>query len=1018
MRLPKLSISHYQFTILVFILLSVAGVYSYINMPRTENPEMSVPGASVIVIYPGANPVDLEQLIATRIEDAVNELDDIKRIETNINDGIVAVLVEFYFSSNADDKYEEVVRQVNSIRNDLPDDIYSLNVRQWSISDVNMMQLALISDKVEYRILQDKAEKLKQELDRVTDIKKVTIEAFPELEIRISLNMEKMAAMNINIDHVSNALLSNNANIPGGAIKLGDKNMSIKTSGSFQNINEIKNIVVNSWMGKLIYLKNIAEVDFKYEDNNYIARFNKQKAIFISFNQKEGKNVFKTSEESKTIIENFKKSLESDINLEYVFDQSKEVKSLINNFQMNLLQGIILVGIIIFLALGFKSSIIVIIAIPLSIIMGLAFIDGAGFGMEQMSIAGLVVALGLLVDNSIVMVENINRFTIMGHKPKEAAVKAASEIGWPIVSATLTTILAFIPIILMPEKTGKFIRSLPLTIVATLSFSLLIALTLTPLLTSRFFKGRKASLEEPEKLKGIKKYLKGFIEGPYRKILNYVLNHKAFTISIAVFMLLFSLFMFQYVGVSFFPKAEKPQFMIDVNLPEGTNIDRTLTEVYKVEAVLEEMDEIEYYASNIGHGNPRIFYNVFSKNFASNYGNIYVKLEEYDVEKFDKLINDLRTRFSTFPGAKINVRDFEQGPPVESPVMIYIMGDKTQELQNISRDVESWLHMQNGAINIENNLDKMKTDLFININKDKASLLGVPIFEIDKTVRTAMNGINVSKYRDKKGKEYNIVLRLPVEEKTKIEDFDKIFVKSMTGKLIPLKQIASVEFSKAPAVILRFNLQKSAIITADLVKGTKIDDVINPVKTQFDNYNFPEGYSYYIGGEIESREESFGGMKIAIIIALISIFAVLVLQFKSFKQPLIVYSAIPLAVIGSIWALFITGKSFSFTAFIGITSLVGIVINNSIILVDYTNKLRERGKSIIESIKIAGETRFTPIILTTLTTIGGLLPITLRGGQLWAPMGWSIIGGLIVSTSLTLLLVPVLYKIFSGKEKE
>ena len=1017
MRLPKLSISHYQFTILVFILLAIAGVNSYINMPRTENPEMSVPGASVIIIYPGANPVDLEQLIATKVEDAVNELDDIKRIETTIHDGIVAVLVEFFFSSDADDKYEEVVRQVNGIRNDLPNEIYSLEVRQWSISDVNMMQLALISDNAEYKILQDKAEKLKMELDRVTNIKKVTIGAYPEQEIRISLDLEKMAAMNINIDNVSNALLSNNANIPGGAIKLGDKNMSIKTSGSFQDLNEIKNIVVNSWMGKLIYLKNIAEIDFKYEDNKYIARYNRQKAVFISFNQKEGKNVFKTSEESKKIIENFKNNLEDDIKLEYVFDQSQEVRSQINNFQMSLLQGIILVGIIIFLALGFKSSIIVIIAIPLSIIMGLAFIDVAGFGMEQMSIAGLVVALGLLVDNSIVMVENINRFTIMGHKPKEAAVKAASEIGWPIVSATITTILAFIPIILMPEKTGQFIRSLPLTIVATLTFSLLIALTLTPLLSSKFFKGKRTTEEKPEKLKGIKKHLKGFIEGPYRKILNFALNHKALTISIAVFMLLFSLFMFQYVGVSFFPKAEKAQFMIDVNLPEGTNIDKTLSEVYKVEAVLEKMEEVENYASNIGHGNPRIFYNVFTKNFATNYGNIYVRLKEYDVEKFDKLINDLRVKFSTFPGVKINVRDFEQGPPVVSPVMIYITGDKLNELQSISRDVESWLHLQNGAINIENNLDKMKTDLFININKDKASLLGVPIFEIDKTVRTAMNGINVSKYRDKKGKEYNIVLRLPVDEKTRIEDFDKIFVKSMTGKLIPLKQLASVEFSKAPAVISRFNLKKSAIITADLVKGAKIDDVIDPVINKFNNYNFPEGYSYYIGGEIESREESFGGMKIAVIIALISIFAILVLQFKSFKQPLIVYSAIPLAVIGSIWALFIAGKSFSFTAFIGITSLVGIVINNSIILVDYTNKLHERGKSIIEAIKIAGETRFTPIILTTLTTIGGLLPITLRGGQLWAPMGWSIIGGLIVSTTLTLILVPVLYKLFSGKKE-
>jgi len=879
-----------------------------------------------------------------------------------------------------------------------------------------MMQLALVSDNTEYKILQKEAEKLKQELKQVYNIKKIKIEAYPEQEVRISLDMEKMAAMNLTIDHVSNAILSNNANIPGGAISMGEKSMSIKTSGPYQNLEEIKNTVINSWMGRIIYLKNIANVNFEYKDQNYLARFNGSKAIFISFNQKEGKNVFNTAEESKEIIEKFRSGMDENIELVYIYDQSNEVKIKINNFQKNLFQGIILVGIVILLALGFKSSIIVIIAIPLSIIMGLAFIDIAGFGLEQMSIAGLVVALGLLVDNSIVMIENINRFITKGHKVGEAAYKAASEIGWPIVTATITTILAFVPIILMPEKTGKFIRSLPLTIVATLTFSLIIALTLTPLIASRFFKQKKVNKDEPSKDKSIKRYLIKFIEGPYRRILNYALKHKLIIIGLAVFVLGVSVYTFQFVGISFFPKGEKPQFMIDVNLPEGSNLDKTTEELIKIENILARMDEVEFYASNIGHGNPRIFYNMWGKNYATNYGNIYVKLKEYDVDKFDNLIEDLRLKFAQLPGVKINVKVFEQGPPVTAPIMIYIEGDNVTELQKISRETELMLEQQDGVINIENNLDKTRTDLFININKDKASMLGVPVFEIDKTIRLAMSGMTVSKYRDNNGDEYNIVLRLAVNEKTSIEDFDKVYIKSMSGKIIPLKQLATIEFKKAPGVISRYNLNRTAIITADLEKGISLDNAIDPVIKQLENYDFLPGYTYHIGGELESREESFGGMKVAVVIALISIFAVLVLQFKSFTQPLIVFSAIPLAVIGSIWALFIAGISFSFTAFIGITSLIGIVINNSIILVDYINKLQSRGMSVLESIKIAGETRFTPIILTTLTTIGGLLPLTLKGGELWAPMGWAIIGGLIVSTSLTLIVVPVLYGSFSGRK--
>jgi multidrug efflux pump subunit AcrB len=424
---------------------------------------------------------------------------------------------------------------------------------------------------------------------------------------------------------------------------------------------------------------------------------------------------------------------------------------------------------------------------------------------------------------------------------------------------------------------------------------------------------------------------------------------------------------------------------------------------------------VKYYASNVGHGNPRIYYNVMSKNYLKNYGDIFVFLEEYDIEKYDNLISQLRKTFNNFPGAKINIKEFEQGVPIAAPIMIYIEGDNIDELRKIASDVEKFIENEKGTINIDNELAKSRTDLFININKEKANLFGVPIHEIDKTIRAAITGMNISKFRDKDGEEFNIVMRLPFEDKIKMSDFDKIYVKSMSGKLIPLRQLASIEFKKAPSLITRYNLSRTALITADLEKGTNLDEIMEPVIQKLNQYPFPNGYTYRISGELESRDEAFGGMKIAMIIALISIFAVLVLQFKSFSQPLIIFAAIPLALIGSIWALFITGNTFSFTALIGLLSLIGIVINNSIILVDYTNKLRDSGKSIIEALKIAGETRFTPIILTTLTTIGGLLPLTLRGGTMWAPMGWTIIGGLLVSTMLTLIIVPVLYNLFSSK---
>ena len=365
--------------------------------------------------------------------------------------------------------------------------------------------------------------------------------------------------------------------------------------------------------------------------------------------------------------------------------------------------------------------------------------------------------------------------------------------------------------------------------------------------------------------------------------------------------------------------------------------------------------------------------------------------------------------------AEIRVKEFEQGPDGEAPIEIFIKGDDLAILNKLSKEFEEFLRIQPGAIDIDNNLSKTRTDLYFNINKEKASMYGVPVFEIDKTIRTAVSGMTISKFRDKEGKEYDIVMRLSTKNEFSVDDFNKIFVRSMTGKQIPLKQLASLEFKKEAGFVYRYDMQRTVVLSGYVAEDASIDEIMAPVIEKLENYNFPTGYSYNIGGELESRSDSFGGMQIAVIIALISIFAVLVLQFKSFIQPLIIFAAIPLAMVGSIWALLITGYTFSFTGFIGLTSLVGIVINNSIILVDFTNRLKKSGKKIKDALQIAGETRFVPIVLTSLTTIGGLLPLTLQGGTMWAPMGWTIIGGLLVSTILTLIVVPVLYGLFVKK---
>ncbi len=458
--------------------------------------------------------------------------------------------------------------------------------------------------------------------------------------------------------------------------------------------------------------------------------------------------------------------------------------------------------------------------------------------------------------------------------------------------------------------------------------------------------------------------------------------------------------------------------MLQASLPEGSSLERTDEVARYMERVLDTMPEVRYYASNVGNGNPQIYYNVFPRRQDIRFAEIYVQLYDFEPEAFAGTLARLRKEFDRYPGARIRVKEFEQGIPYDAPIQIFLTGEDLDILREISSDVEDFITEQAGAINVENQFVKTNTELLFRINKEKANMLGVPVIEIDRTIRTAVAGVSISKFRDKEGEEYEIILKMRQEGEFSLDDLDKVYVSSLSGKQIPLKQFVDVELQQVPSSISRFDQERTAEILADVRSGVPLDEVMDPILAKLETYSMPEGYSYTIGGELESRSDAFGGMTNAIIIAVLSILAILVLQFKSLKQPLIVFVAIPFAFTGMIWALLITGNTFSFTAFVGLTSLVGIVVNNSIILVDYINKLRERGESLNQSLQNAAEIRLTPIALTALTTIGGLLPLTLRGGTIWAPMGWTIIGGLMVSTMLTLLIVPVTYKLLERQKTE
>ncbi len=1009
MKITDFSVKNYPFTLIVFVMLIAIGVNSLLHMPRGEDPDFQSPQFNTVVIYPGTSPKDMEQLVVDPIEKKVNELDDIKRIRTRIEDGFAVITIEFKYETNADKKYQDLVREIDALRGDLPRDILSIDVLKFSPSDVNISQIALMSETAPYKDLEEWSKKLRERLEKIKSLKNVDNWAFPQQQVRISLNLEKMSQEKIPLGKVIAAIQNENVNIPGGSVEMGSKKFNIKTSGDYKAVNEIANSIVSASGGKLIYVKDIADVQFDYEEQNYIARLNGKRAVFVTASRKMGTNIFDVEKQMQPVLDQFKKELPGNISFEQSFNNAESVRRRLGGFSRDFAIAIFLV-LITLLPLGTRASLVVMVSIPLSLAIGLFLLDVCGFTINQLSIVGFVVALGLLVDDSIVVVENIERFLRMGYSRREAAMAATRQIGLAVLGCTATLIFAFLPLLFLPEGAGDFIRSLPAAVVATVLASLFVSLTIIPFLSSRILSNH----ENPEGnlfLRGLKR----LIGGSYKRLLHAAIARPLMTLLIAALIFLGSLALVPVVGFSIFPASEKPMFMINIETPLGTSLARTDSVARYVEDNIKNIPGLKNYTTNTGHGNPRIYYNVVPVGYADNTAQLIVQLKDTPPDKKKKLIDALRLKFRNYPNAKIEVKDFEQGPPVEAPIAIRLFSEDLDTLRALSFKVEDLLKRTPGTMYVNNDLTTVKTDIKVKVNKEKAGLLGVAISEIDRTIRMAVTGLNIGTFRKDNGDEYNINIGLPRNNKQTFDVFQKVYVSSFNGALIPLSQLADIQFQASPTTIKHFDKDRYTVVTAFVQSGYNTAKVTEGILKELNRMPFPAGASYMAAGDVEAGQESFGGLGTVILITVFGILGVLILEFKTFKGTLIVLSVVPLGIIGAVFALLLSGNTFSFVAVIGLIALIGIEVKNSILLVDYTDQLRRKGMSLDDAIQEAGETRFVPIILTTLTAIGGLIPLVLEHNPLYSPLALVIIGGLLSSTLLTRVVTPVLYKLLAPK---
>lgn len=1007
MGITRFFVKNYQFTLVMFIMVIVVSTTTLLNMPRAEDPEINPPQFPVVIVYPGTSPKDMEELVVKPIEKRVSELEDIKKITTRIDDGVSVINVEYKYESDVESKYQELVREINAIRPELPSDIFSIEVRKVTPTDVNVLQVALVSENASDERLRFYAKQLKEDLEKVKSLKKADYTGVPEQVVRIDLKLDKIAQLKIPVNYVIGSVQSEAANIPGGNVRAGTKTFNVKTSGKYKNIDEIANTIVYAANGNIVYLKDVADVSLHYEEQKHITRLNGHRCVLVTAAQKGGENIARTQKAYLPVLEKFRQTLPSNIEMVKHFDQADNVSRRLGGLGIDFLIAIGLV-LITLVPLGWRASLIVMVAIPLSLGIGVVLLNSLGYSLNQLSIVGLVVALGLLVDDSIVVVENIERWLREGTPRKVAVIEATKQIGLAVVGCTATLIIAFLPLVFLPEGAGEFIRGLPMAVITSVFASMLVSLTIVPFLASKVLKATH-SPEGNLFLRGLKK----LISGSYTRLLNVSLKSPRLTLVIAFLLFGASLGIFKIIGFRLFPTSEKPQFLVNVTMPLQSNIAATNVMARQVEADLKKEKEIEYFTTNVGKGNPRIYYNVIPENEKPDFAQFFVQLHhEVSPSQKKKLIEKLREQFARVAGAKIEVKDFEQGPPLEAPVAIRIMGDNLDSLRNIAARAEKLLKETPGAIYVRNEVDLLKSDLRVNINTDKSRSLGIQTADIDKTVRLSIAGLEAGKYTNENGDDYDIMINAPREQFATLQNFNGIFVNNAHGNAIPLNQVAQLEFESSPTTIKHLDKKRFVVITAFTDKGILTEQVTKSFLKKAEELHLPPGYELKLAGEAESEKDAFGGSFGTVVIATVFLFImVLILEFKTFKSTLIVLSVIPLGVIGGVMMLWLTGNPMSFVAIIGFIGLAGVEVKNSILLVDFTNQLRQEGKSLDDAIREAGELRFLPIVLTSLTAIGGLLPIALSSNPLISPLALVLIGGLISSTILSRIVTPVVYKL-------
>jgi len=1029
MNITKISLENNRVTILMIVVIFFLGLVGYTQLSRDAMPSFTIRTCQVITQFPGASPERVEKLVTDRIEKVIQEIPELKTVTSESRTGLSIIKVKLNADVHKTDLqavWDKIRRKLDQIKSDLPENIYGPSVKDDAVGVTYGIQLGLTSDGYSYAEMKDYAEKVRDDLIKLKEAARVEIGGIQEERIFIEFDNASLARYGISANQLKSAVSATNIVFPGGEINLDNERLSLEPTGNYEDIEDLKRTLIKVNQTEMIKLSDITNIRFGYETPQPdIIKVNGNKGLVIAVNLKEGANLTRLGKKIDKKIDHYNDSFPIGISIERIASQDHYVNDKINNFITNVTQSIIIVLLVMLLFLGLRTGMVVASLVPLTMVFSLMIMNLLDVGLNQVSLATLLMALGMQVDNSIVISESIVVKMENGMPSKEAAISSTKELTVPLLISTLTTSAAFLPFFLAEDVMGEMMGNIFIVITIALLSSWILALSFVAMLSVYFIKVKKV---EPADSNHEKTENRGFfnkLNNVYKKILIWVLNKPFIFIFLVILMFVGSLLLFPKLPFIFMPDSDRNLVVIDINLPQGTKIEETekvvdaLSNFINTNLLVRDEETgtregVQNFTCFIAKGPNSYDLGYQQEQPNSGYAHILVNTTGYKAN--DVVVETLdKYAFEHFPNAEISVAPMGGPGSAKYDVSVRVSGNDSEKLLQISEQVKRKMSQINGVKNINDNWGPKIKKVVIDINQDKAGQAGVTNQDIAISLRTALTGYDIGDFRDLDG---NIPIMLQSENGTNLDvhDLESIAIFSqVTGKNVPLGQVAAIDIDWQLAKIMRKDIIRTITVNCDTESGTTASEInrqLSPVLDQM-LQEWGEGYFYSLGGENEKSTEALGAVGLKLPIAAFVILLLLILQFNSFRKTTIVLAAIPLGIIGVIAGLLLFKSYFGFMAFLGMISLSGIVINNAIVLLDRINiELSEFGKAPYTAIIDAAQQRFRPILLTTFTTVLGLIPLYLGGGLMWEPMAVSIMVGLLFATIITLLFVPVMYKVF------